>query len=178
MSPSGARLSVLTDAGWTVSGNVARGDQAGAVGGGELSRIGYSTLPLVGGWIGAVERGVKPVARSHSRSRRTCVTHGVFKADDVGRWDACSRPIHQPSEPFALRGDRCPARPFLPSRNGNRCSCRPSFQAQVWSGREGKTLRKTLRDLGWGSGLAAGESGRDPQRPAPLALAGHAAGGS
>jgi integrase len=34
------------------------------------------------------------------------------------------------------------------SRVGGRCSCRPSYQAQVWSGRERKTIRKTFRDLG------------------------------
>jgi integrase len=33
------------------------------------------------------------------------------------------------------------------SRAGSRCSCRPSYQAQVWSGRERKTIRKTFRDL-------------------------------
>jgi len=33
------------------------------------------------------------------------------------------------------------------SREGGRCSCRPSFQAQVWSVREQKTIRKTFREL-------------------------------
>jgi integrase len=34
------------------------------------------------------------------------------------------------------------------SRSGGRCSCRPSFQAQVWSAAERKTIRKTFRELG------------------------------
>jgi hypothetical protein len=34
------------------------------------------------------------------------------------------------------------------SRVGGRYSCRPSYQAQVWSGRERKTIRKTFRELG------------------------------
>jgi integrase len=33
------------------------------------------------------------------------------------------------------------------SRHGDRCSCRPSFQAQVFSAQDGKTIRKTFRDL-------------------------------
>src|SRR3954468_709152 len=33
------------------------------------------------------------------------------------------------------------------SRSGSRCSCRPSFQAQVWSAREQKTIRKTFASL-------------------------------
>jgi integrase len=33
------------------------------------------------------------------------------------------------------------------SPEGERCSCRPSFQAQVWSVREQKTIRKTFREL-------------------------------
>ena len=33
------------------------------------------------------------------------------------------------------------------SREGGRCSCDPSFQAQVWSAREQKTIRKTFRVL-------------------------------
>jgi integrase len=31
---------------------------------------------------------------------------------------------------------------------GRRCSCEPSYQAQVWSARERKTIRKTFRTLG------------------------------
>ena len=34
------------------------------------------------------------------------------------------------------------------SRDGARCSCSPTFQAQVWSARERTTIRKTFRDLG------------------------------
>jgi integrase len=34
------------------------------------------------------------------------------------------------------------------SREGGRCSCDPSFQAQVWSARENKTIRKTFPALG------------------------------
>jgi integrase len=34
------------------------------------------------------------------------------------------------------------------SRDGGRCSCAPSYQAQVWSARENKTIRKTFRSLG------------------------------
>jgi integrase len=34
------------------------------------------------------------------------------------------------------------------SREGTRCSCDPSYQAQVWSAKEHKTIRKTFRDLG------------------------------
>jgi hypothetical protein len=34
------------------------------------------------------------------------------------------------------------------SRQGGRCSCRPSFQAQVWSAREQKTIRRSFRELG------------------------------
>jgi integrase len=33
------------------------------------------------------------------------------------------------------------------SRSGGGCSCRPSYQAQVWSGRERKTIRKTFQAL-------------------------------
>jgi integrase len=34
------------------------------------------------------------------------------------------------------------------SRDGGRCSCDPSYQAQVWSAREKTTIRKTFRSLG------------------------------
>src|SRR5438067_10580312 len=34
------------------------------------------------------------------------------------------------------------------SRVGGGCSCAPGFQAQVWSARERKTIRKTFRTLG------------------------------
>ncbi len=34
------------------------------------------------------------------------------------------------------------------SRDGGRCSCGPSYQAQVFSARERKTIRKTFRELG------------------------------
>ncbi len=34
------------------------------------------------------------------------------------------------------------------SRDGDRCSCDPSYQAQVWSAREKTTIRKTFRSLG------------------------------
>ena len=34
------------------------------------------------------------------------------------------------------------------SRQHGRCSCSPSFQAQVWSAAERKTIRKTFRELG------------------------------
>jgi len=33
------------------------------------------------------------------------------------------------------------------SRTGGRCSCTPSYQAQVWSARERKTIRKTFPTL-------------------------------
>jgi hypothetical protein len=33
------------------------------------------------------------------------------------------------------------------SREGGRCSCSPSYQAQVWSARDQKTIRKTFSDL-------------------------------
>src|SRR3954470_18046561 len=33
------------------------------------------------------------------------------------------------------------------SRDGSRCSCSPAFQAQVWSAREQKTIRKTFPQL-------------------------------
>src|SRR5215470_2559297 len=33
------------------------------------------------------------------------------------------------------------------SRDGGRCNCRRSFQAQVWSAKEGTTIRKTFREL-------------------------------
>jgi integrase len=33
------------------------------------------------------------------------------------------------------------------SRQGGRCSCTPAYQAQVWSAREHKTIRKTFRTL-------------------------------
>jgi hypothetical protein len=33
------------------------------------------------------------------------------------------------------------------SRDAGRCSCAPGFQAQVWSARERKTIRKTFRSL-------------------------------
>lgn len=33
------------------------------------------------------------------------------------------------------------------SRQGGRCSCTPSYQAQVWSARDRKTIRKTFRSL-------------------------------
>src|ERR1043166_9128175 len=34
------------------------------------------------------------------------------------------------------------------SRGGGGCSCVPGFEAQVWSARERKTIRKTFRSLG------------------------------
>jgi hypothetical protein len=33
------------------------------------------------------------------------------------------------------------------SRQGGRCSCTPAYQAQVWSARERKTIRRTFRSL-------------------------------
>jgi hypothetical protein len=33
------------------------------------------------------------------------------------------------------------------ARAGGRCGCRPGFQAQVWSARDAKTIRKTFRTL-------------------------------
>lgn len=33
------------------------------------------------------------------------------------------------------------------THTGHRCSCRPSYQAQVWSAKEHTTLRKTFREL-------------------------------
>jgi integrase len=39
------------------------------------------------------------------------------------------------------------ARPCT-SRCGGRCSCDPAYQAQVWSARDGKTIRKTFPSLG------------------------------
>jgi integrase len=33
------------------------------------------------------------------------------------------------------------------SHQGDRCSCRPSYQAQVWSAREQKTIRRSFREL-------------------------------
>jgi len=35
-----------------------------------------------------------------------------------------------------------------PSRTGGRCACRPGYQAQVWSARDGRTIRRTFRTLG------------------------------
>jgi Phage integrase, N-terminal SAM-like domain len=32
------------------------------------------------------------------------------------------------------------------SRNGGRCSCEPSYEAQIWSPSEGKPVRKTFHD--------------------------------
>jgi integrase len=34
------------------------------------------------------------------------------------------------------------------SRKGEKCSCRPTFQAHVWSRREGKRIRKTFKTFG------------------------------
>jgi hypothetical protein len=34
------------------------------------------------------------------------------------------------------------------SREGSQCSCAPSYQAQVWSATEHKTIRRTFRSLG------------------------------
>jgi hypothetical protein len=34
------------------------------------------------------------------------------------------------------------------SRTGARCSCEPSFEAQVWSPAEGRPIRKTFREQG------------------------------
>ncbi|MDQ3865988.1 MAG: N-terminal phage integrase SAM-like domain-containing protein, partial [Actinomycetota bacterium] len=36
---------------------------------------------------------------------------------------------------------------FCPSRSGGACRCRPTYQASVWSAREGKRLFKTLASL-------------------------------
>src|SRR2546426_11147458 len=33
------------------------------------------------------------------------------------------------------------------TRVGGHCNCRPTYQAQVWSSRDGKTIRKTFRTL-------------------------------
>ncbi len=35
-----------------------------------------------------------------------------------------------------------------PARTGGRCGCRPGYQAQVWSARDGRTIRRTFRTLG------------------------------
>src|SRR5437870_685445 len=34
-----------------------------------------------------------------------------------------------------------------PNRDGGRCSCAPTFQAQVWSPRDQKTIRKTFATI-------------------------------
>src|SRR5947209_6843947 len=49
---------------------------------------------------------------------------------------ARKRRQHEGIEPRHQRG--CPA------RNGNACSCTPTYQAQVWSPRDGKPIRKTF----------------------------------
>ena len=34
-----------------------------------------------------------------------------------------------------------------PARQGGRCACRPAYQAQVFSARDRRTIRKTFRSL-------------------------------
>jgi integrase len=36
---------------------------------------------------------------------------------------------------------------FCASRSGSRCSCKPTYQAHVWSARDGKRIRKTFKTL-------------------------------
>jgi integrase len=36
---------------------------------------------------------------------------------------------------------------LCPSRSGGACRCRPTYQANVWSAREGKRLFKTFASL-------------------------------
>ena len=52
------------------------------------------------------------------------------------------RPRRSPAEGIVVRHSRS-----CSSRDGLGCSCRPSYQAQVWSAKEHKTIRKTFRDL-------------------------------
>jgi integrase len=52
-----------------------------------------------------------------------------------------SRPARRPEGVVVRHGRRCA------SRTGAGCDCRPGYQAQVWSARDRKTIRKTFRTL-------------------------------
>ena len=56
------------------------------------------------------------------------------------------------------------------------CSCRPSFQAMVWSARDEKPVRKTFGSAR-GAGMACACAGRPERRGARRAIQNHARGG-
>jgi len=54
---------------------------------------------------------------------------------------ASSRPRRRPEGVVVRHSRRCA------TRDGKRCDCRPGYQAQVFSHRDGKTIRRTFRTL-------------------------------
>jgi hypothetical protein len=52
------------------------------------------------------------------------------------------------------------------SQAGGRCNCQPSYQAQVWSARDHKPIRKTFRTLADARTWRAGEVRPEPRRDA------------
>src|SRR5947207_12471784 len=65
---------------------------------------------------------------------------------------------------------RCPA----VGGTDNPCSCRPSFQAQVWAVRDRKTIRKTFPTLGeaqaWREEARVGLRRGELQAPSPVII--------
>jgi hypothetical protein len=51
------------------------------------------------------------------------------------------------SHPIAAKGIEVRHRTTCASRAGDKCNCKPAYQASVWSAREGKRLRKTFPTL-------------------------------
>ena len=77
---------------------------------------------------------------------RTCIS-AMVRANDVrvkGNQNATvkRRRRRSPSEGIVVRHSRS-----CGTNTGTRCSCRPSYQAQVWSAREKTTIRRTFREL-------------------------------
>ena len=67
---------------------------------------------------------------------------GASRATDV--YAMARRPMRVDA---AARGSCSATCTRCESREGGGCSCQPGFQAQVWSPRDGKTIRKTFRSL-------------------------------
>ena len=67
--------------------------------------------------------------------------------------DDAQKRLREAGAEVKVRGDLLRHARGCRSRKAGRCSCAPSFQAQVWSARENKTIRKTFQTLddarGW-----------------------------
>ena len=100
---------------------------------------------------GPVERKLRRAADRATIAQRpdlTCI-HLPIRANDV------TMPANPatPAKPRAKRKSRYEGIALRHTRacgirQGGRCSCTPAYQAQVWSARDRKTIRKTFPSLG------------------------------